>query len=262
MIMTIDKMHVGRGESRGALTVFPIWQRRTPGTTVVLATDGALRVQELDSPSVPHLRVTPSGRLPVLLLDGDVLVGGRQDRVAAGSRLLAPGFSATVDVRCVEQERWSGSQTHSVGGRATAFVRGNHDQQEVWRRVAVERSRAPGVPEVSGWEPLPGQSGVLTGIGGRPALLELFADEVLLAAAWQRILAAAARDAAGRPPKQTPGYRAREFAGAVEAMPLSVRPQDSSMAISAGTGGLELRGVAEGHRLLHASVINQKAVAA
>ena len=31
---------------------------------------------------------------------------------------------------------------------------------------------------------------------------------------------------------------------------------------SAGTGGLELRGVAEGHRLLHASVINQKAVAA
>jgi hypothetical protein len=45
--------------------------------------------------------------------------------------------------------------------------------------------------------PLPGQSGVLIGLGGRPALLELFADETLLVSAWPRILAAAARGPQG-----------------------------------------------------------------
>ena len=262
MIMTMDKLHVGRGDSRGALTVFPVWQQGTPGPRVELGVQDNLRVTETESPSVPYLQVTPVGQVPVLLLDGDVLLGGWQDRVTVGSRLLAPGVTTTVDVRCIEQDRWSGTRAHSAGGRATAFVRGTRDQHEVWRRVAAERARSPRPPDVSGLRPLPGQSGVLFGISGVPVLLELFADEAMLRAAWPRLVAAAARDAAGRPEKATYGYRAREFAGLVESMSLSKTPRDRTIAITAGRGGIELRGIADGERLLHASVINQKAVAA
>jgi hypothetical protein len=255
------KLHVGRGELRGALTVFPIWHERTEGPAVDLAGDRTLRVGELATPSVPHLQVTACGTFPVLLLDGALLKGGWQDRIAVGSTLLAPEMTAPVDVRCVEQERWAGHREHSVGAaRGSSFVRGEQNQHEVWRRVAVERGRLAGRIDVSGLVPLPGQSGVLIGFGGVATLLEVFADERLLTAAWLGILNAAAREATGWPSKVTTGYRAREFAGLVETMHLQSRPDGGvGRSVTATAGPLELRGVADGARLLHASVINHAA---
>jgi len=83
------KLHVGRGEHRGPLTTFPICQERSDGPPVVLGTADTLLVAELASPQVGHLEVTALAHTQVLLLDGDVLVGGWQDRVAVGSVLLA-----------------------------------------------------------------------------------------------------------------------------------------------------------------------------
>lgn len=255
------KMHVGRGEQRGPLTLFPIWHERTEGPAVQLADDHTLAVGELPSPEVPHLRVAVRGSLPVLLLDGAVLKGGWQDRIAVGSTLLAPGKATSVDVRCVEQQRWSGRPEHVVGtARASSFVRGQHDQYEVWRRVAVERGRPAVGVDVRGLQSLPGQTGVLIGVGGVPTLLEVFADERLFAAAWPGILAAAALEAAGRPGKATGGYRARDFIGVVESMQLHTRPgTGAGRSLTAALGPLELRGVADGTRLLHASVLNRAA---
>jgi hypothetical protein len=253
--------HVGRGEQRGPLTVFPIWHAHTEGPAVDLAADGTLRVGELATPSVPHLQVTAYGAFPVVLLDGALLKGGLQDRVAVGSTLLAPGMTASVSVRCVEQERWSGRREHSVGtARASSFVRGRQDQHEVWRRVAAERGLPSGAVDVSGLLPLPGQSGVLIGFGGIPTVLEVFADERMLRAAWSGVLAAAAREAAGWPDKVTSGYRAREFVGVVESMEVRTQPDVGvGRSLRAQAGQLELRGLADGARLLHASVINHAA---
>jgi hypothetical protein len=238
--------------------VFPIWRRDTEGPDVALAEAGDVRVGELDQPSVPHLQVTATGRHPVLLLDGDLLVGGLQDRVAFGSRLLRPGRPTTIDVRCVEQERWHGSATHAVAGRASSFVRGNPDQDEVWRRVDVERQRRQHAPDIRGLQPLPGQSGVLIGLGGRPMLIELFGTSAMLTAAWPRIIDSAAREAAGRTEKPTAGWRARQFVAVIESMQIARYPQAAETAITAVSGPYELRGIADGDRLLHASIINRE----
>jgi len=261
MTMSIT-LHVGRGEHRGPLTVFPIWRQHSEGPEVTLADASDLRIGELVEPSVPHLQVTAIGRHPVLLLDGDLLVGGLQDRVAFGSRLLAAGRPTTIDVRCVEQERWHGSANHELAGRASSLVRGNSDQQEVWRRVDVERARRHRIPDVGGLELMPGQSGVMIGIGGRPMLIELFATNAMLSAAWPRILAAAAREAAGRPGKPTAGWRARQFVAVVDNMRITHSPEEAQTVLSAVSGPFELRGIADGDRLLHASVINREAWAA
>jgi len=95
----LTKLHVGRGEQRGALTVFPIRHERTEGPVLDLADDRALRVGELATPSVPHLQVTAGDAVPVLLLDGTLLKRGLQDRIAMDSSLLAPGTTMPVDVR-------------------------------------------------------------------------------------------------------------------------------------------------------------------
>ena len=257
-------VHVGRGERRGPLTVFPIWQERSEGRPVVLGDDRVLRVGEMPVPAVERLQVTAIGKAAVLLLDGDIMMGGWQNRVAIGSTLIAPGATGSVTVRCVEQERWAGGKNHAVGQhRATTFVRGETDQQEVWRRVHAERRQTVRPPDIAGLVPMPGQSGVLIGIAGTPTLLELFADDTMLSAAWPRILHAAAREAAGRPDQPTYGYVARNFIGVIDKMHLHSHfggPGGSQ--VQSTIGQFELRGIVDGDRLLHASVINHQAVGA
>lgn len=258
--MIISKqLHLGAGQHRGALSIFPIWQPAHPSSKIQLADQRSVSVRELEVPDVPWLQVTAADVM-VLLLEGDVLVGGRQDRFVLKSTLLSPGQQSKVEVRCVEQERWHGEGEHVAGARrATSFVRGNPEQGQVWQHVAQERQRTAEPPATDGLDMLPGQCGVLIGIGGRVRLMELFSDEAMLAQAWRRILEAAARDAAGAPPLRTTGHTAREYIRNVAALqPSATGPAGLGRTVSATAGPLQLRGISFGSRILHASVLDER----
>jgi len=252
-----EQLHLGAGQHRGALSLFPIWQPAQPRPAIQLADELSVSVRELQVPKVPWLQVT-AAELPVLLLEGDVLVGGRQDRFVLRSTLLAPWQPSEVEVRCVEQERWHGEGEHVAGSRrATSYVRGNPEQGEVWERVAQEQQRAAGPPNTDGLEMLPGQCGVLIGIGGRARLMELFSDAAMLGQAWRRILEAAARDAAGAPLVRTTGHTARAFIRNVAALqPIVAGPTGLGRAVSATAGPLQLIGISLDDHILHASVLH------
>ena len=251
------KLHVGAGTRRGSLTVFPVWQERLTGRAIDLSSAASVIVEEMATPDVPRLQVTNVGPKPALVLDGDLMVGGRQNRVAVGSHLIASAGTAVIDVRCVEQERWHGQRRHETGReRASAFVRGVDDQHEVWNRVHVERQVERTVPEIDDLRPMPGQSGVLIAVGGMPVLLELFADDVLLAEAWPRIMQAAARDAARWPSRGTSGHAARDFIAAVNGLtPVDAAPAGIGHRIAARTSRFDLRGIRDEDRILHLSVL-------
>ena len=54
------------------------------------------------------------GKRPVLLLAGELVSGGKQDRIIAKDRIVAPGADPLpLDVFCVEHGRWS-SGSNSV----------------------------------------------------------------------------------------------------------------------------------------------------
>src|SRR5438105_6220871 len=57
--------------------------------------------------SVPELKVVNRGVLPVLLVDGEELVGAKQNRVLNLTILVAPGTTTVIPVSCVEAGRWS-----------------------------------------------------------------------------------------------------------------------------------------------------------
>ena len=68
----------------------------------------ALRIEETsEAGTVPELRVLNDGDVAVLLLDGEELVGAKQNRVLNLSILVPPGSSITIPVSCVEHGRWS-----------------------------------------------------------------------------------------------------------------------------------------------------------
>ena len=69
---------------------------------------GALAISELDeSGSVPELKVTNKSDRKVLMLDGEELVGAKQNRVLNVTVLIAAQSETTIPVSCVEQGRWS-----------------------------------------------------------------------------------------------------------------------------------------------------------
>ncbi|GAB2908179.1 hypothetical protein GCM10027047_03050 [Rhodococcus aerolatus] len=250
-------LHVGTGTHRGPLSLFPVWRATAPGPVVALADERTVAVRELDDPQVPRLRVTATTPLPVLLLDGLLLRGGWQDRTAVTSALLTPGRETDVEVRCVEPHRWGGATAHVAGGRSSTRVRAVTEQDEVWRRVAQEHARLAEPPAVDDLDPLPGQSGVLVGIGGSPLALELFAHPDLLAAAWAELVAAAARDAAGAPLRRTTSHDARGFAVAAAGVGLTATGRaGQGRALRGSRGSLHGRGVEWRGRALHTCVLD------
>ncbi|MDT7615377.1 MAG: hypothetical protein QOF00_2824 [Pseudonocardiales bacterium] len=220
------EFHVGGPEVRGGLTVFPVFNGEAVTARGYDLVGSSITVEErAGAPVVGELVVTNRGARPALVLEGELLEGGWQHRVAAATVLVAPGASAVIEVRCVEQGRWSGGGQHVRGGaRAPVAIRAAGGQQQVWDRVArygasptqslldTTRDRVDAVDDlVGGLRPCAFQSGVLVGVAGQPLLLEVFDSPRILAAVWEGLLRGVAVDAVGAPPVETPGRRARRF---------------------------------------------------
>ena len=228
-----NQFHVGRGTTRGALTVFPIWAEVVHPVSYSMDHSLARVGERPDGANVNSLAVLNTAGVPLLLLEGQLLEGGLQHRMVARSVLLAPGEQLPLDVMCVEHGRWHGAGGHQARGRRVSNsvrsgLRSDDAQGEVWRRVRryeaergstatesyvdhADRGEAKVRRLVRGLRPFPGQVGVLVGLSGQPLAAEVFDTPRMLARQFGQIIRAAALDAIGLAPVETPGRRARRF---------------------------------------------------
>ena len=159
----------------GNLTIFPVVASSAHTTGVFLTLDEGLRSGEVvvseagslqplvrrpipaprqDSAQVNTLMLVNNSKRPLLLLAGEIVTGGKQDRVIGKDRIVPPE-SEPIDlgVFCVEPGRWV-SKSENFGGfgnlaqpsvRANAM--GKKDQQEVWNSVHDSKAKvAQNVP--------------------------------------------------------------------------------------------------------------------
>ena len=94
------------------VAVLPLFSSAPPGPeylTLKTALERRLLVvtEVSEGGSVPELSVTNNADMPVLLLDGEELVGAKQNRVLNTSILLKEKSQTTIPVSCTEQGRWS-----------------------------------------------------------------------------------------------------------------------------------------------------------
>src|SRR5688572_18633635 len=152
-------IEVGAPDVAGPLTVFPLIGPATTLDYVAFATaHGQVAITELEGgASVNDLVVHNQGEKPVLLYEGEELLGAQQNRVLDVSILVAANSKTQIPVSCVEQGRWDGrrhqerftpsSQTADPRMRklknkrarvnAAAGFGARADQGEVWNEVAV-----------------------------------------------------------------------------------------------------------------------------
>ena len=152
-----DGTKIGDPISWGKVTVFPIVRTAARPAQDVVTLRGGLEaklVTVTERGDVNSVVVKNHARKPLLLVGGEMILGGQQDRIIGQDQLVPPQSSAVVKVFCVEHGRWAGGQHFgSAGGiadakvRARAKLRGN--QQEVWDEVA-KKAGAMGASTPSG----------------------------------------------------------------------------------------------------------------
>ncbi len=137
------------GLSRGEVIV-----REQGAETMIRDRDGrSVRpaVQNYGGPSVNQLVLVNRGKQPLLLLAGELVSGGKQDRIIAKDRIVPPGADPLpLDVFCVEHGRWSsGAQFSAAKTIVHPSVREQaalkKSQTDVWDAVTRGSTASPGV---------------------------------------------------------------------------------------------------------------------
>lgn len=107
----ISKLNLGAVKEFGDMSVIPIFTpiKGPEYLTLKEALDAdQLIITEIDeSGRVSELKVKNTGDVPVLLLDGEEIIGAKQNRVLNTTILVAAGAEIEVPVSCTEQGRWS-----------------------------------------------------------------------------------------------------------------------------------------------------------
>lgn len=223
----VAAVRLGAPVSVGGVTVFPLFLgdddpaegiRLSPATLDQALGQGQLRVEEVsEAGSVPDLRLTNLGGQEVFLLDGEQVLGVKQNRTFNLSMLLPPEASVVVPVSCLEQGRWNrrdgsaraAEHAHFAQGRSSkmrsvsrslASMRSyRSDQSRVWQDISMlmdefnafsptaaeadvydaRRDRLGEVVEAV--KPQPGQAGAVFLDRGRVIGADLFGDPALYA---------------------------------------------------------------------------------
>ena len=199
---------------------------------------GTLEVTEVsESGSVPELLAVNTSEHRVLLLDGEELVGAKQNRILNTTVLLPPKSETKIPVSCVEQGRWRHvSASFASGGYSPSRLRArksrdvtrhlaahglaNSDQGAVWEEVSESlgelRTASPTGAIHDAMEmhqhslgayvkalPWPDEAcGVVAAINGRFVALDSFDRPETMRQVWPRLVTGYALDAIGRSEEQ------------------------------------------------------------
>ena len=104
------KLEVGARFEVGGLSVFPLTSRQRGALAFLTGPEaleaGLIEVDELVPPVVEFLAITNGADVPVLLVEGEMLIGADQNRTM-NLTVLCPAASTTiVPASCVEAGRW------------------------------------------------------------------------------------------------------------------------------------------------------------
>src|SRR2546422_2748771 len=232
----------------GALTVIPLLTQslgELDWVTLDEAGDDVAVTEATGGASVPTLQVSNTGDRPLLLLDGEELIGAKQNRVLNTTVLVGARSTVTIPVSCVEAGRWAYRSARFAAGGTSLYaslradkaaqvtdslrLRGRHqsDQAYIWKSLAARErqldTQTPmgamhdvferhdptiaGAREALGAQPR--QIGSLVYLSGRWVGLDVLGSEGLFRRVWPRLCAGYAADAIGRadsqPPKESPG---------------------------------------------------------
>lgn len=130
----------GNPVSSNNLVIAPVYRQRTASLdylTLEEALNDGLSMEELPRMDVESLQAENTSEKQVLIIAGEVVVGGKQNRMVASNVFLEKSFKGTIPTRCVEHGRSSGKQGHfTYGGYSTSDMKFSSTQHDVWDSIS------------------------------------------------------------------------------------------------------------------------------
>jgi len=248
-------LRVGEPQAFENLTVFPLLgtQFQEPGYLLLdeALVQGLLEVREVsEAGSVNEVLVINKSDRPVLLMDGEILTGAKQNRVVNASILVGARVELKIPVSCVEQGRWRYVAEKFTESRRFSYARlraqksaqvaqslhasgvFSADQGAIWEEVE-RKQREMGAESPTGavnrvyeshaeklkkycaaFSPLEGQVGAAVFINGRFVCLDAFDSPASLRRLYQKMIESYALDAleqAGRDRKEPENSAAEQL---------------------------------------------------
>jgi len=219
------------------LTVYPLTAPPAKGGPDYLTLDQGLAARSVkitevsQGGSVPELKLQNRGDKPLLMIDGEEMVGAKQNRVINLTVMAGAGTTVVIPVSCVEAGRWqhtsaeleASPQTMHASGRAGKMAGVTRmmeqcasrasDQGAVWDDISGKMGRMKARSSsremkaifdehrgsiddfVRAFSPVANQVGAVFIIGDRVAGLELFDHVETLAGLYPKLIRSYALDA-------------------------------------------------------------------
>ncbi len=234
--VAIPQVRVGDPVRYKTLSVFPLFDGSMTPVEYTLSDEGigsgAVSVEEVsEDGSVPDLLVENKGDVRVLFLEGEELVGAKQNRVLNTSVLIAAHSKTKIPVSCVERGRWgyksrkfgcSGSHSSSKlryflksSVSKSVLARRGHrsDQGKVWEEVQRQQSALGASSRTYAMSDtfqthqgnvaefqeelqyVDGACGLAVAIGKKVVAVDLFDKATTCRKVWQRLLSGYVLDA-------------------------------------------------------------------
>ena len=235
-MFTVPVIRIGEPIRHESLTVFPLFTEPHGQVDYLLSDEalqaGSVTVQEVsEGGSVPNLLVENSGDIRVLFLEGEELVGAKQNRILNTSVLLPAKSKIEIPVSCVERGRWAYKARHfsSEGRQSPSKLRhalkasvseslsegtGHRSNQgKVWEEVEKQQAalgvssrtaamadsfeaRKPQIDHYAEQFQYPeGAAGLAVAVGDKIVAVDLFDNPATCRKVWRRLLSGFILDA-------------------------------------------------------------------
>ena len=160
------------------LTIFPVVTTAAKVSKVdYLVLDEGMKSKKVrilekgDGGSVNELTIRNTSERPLFLMAGEVVIGGKQDRIIGKNTIVAPRATETIPVFCVEHGRWNGRKAEfsSAGALAHTELRKKanfSDQSEVLGEVAAKNAKRKLENDTDTYRGVAQSASVVKSIGG------------------------------------------------------------------------------------------------
>lgn len=227
---------IGDAGAHENLTLYPLCREEEPRLEYLMLDEalkkGFATITEVNETGrVSELKVKNDADIALLLLDGEELVGAKQDRILNTTILVAPHSTIVIPVSCVEQGRWHyksrtffsedrmykptdrGKKAQRVFESIKAGAGFNAGQSEVWEELAQQhakhriRSMTHSMSDIyenlrgnlddyiSGFKITDRQTGFIALINGKITGIEALSRPTAFKQAWPKLIRSYALDA-------------------------------------------------------------------
>ncbi len=132
---TLEQLRFGEPQQFRNLCVVPIFYDGPAGPTYQTLTE-ALKSKQVtvtevsEGGAVPNLKVTNLSDQPLVLVDGEELVGAKQNRIVNTTMMLEPNSETVIPVSCTEAGRWRYNSRHFQDAGVIMAAKARYNKSE------------------------------------------------------------------------------------------------------------------------------------